>query len=134
MALRAHWIPGVVATYLAHFWMAAIALIWFFVLGRRFPIGGLDARQLRPWYRLSLVIVAANAVLAFASPPANVHVNPLTLAAELVALAVVVGPCEELLFRGLIQNLLEWFDSRSHALAWLAVAVRGRYSRPSCSA
>ena len=116
MALRAHWIPGVVATYLAHFWMAAIALIWFFVLGRRFPVGGLDSRQLRPWYLLSLVIVAANAVLAFASPPANVHVNPVTLAAELVALALVVGPCEELLFRGLIQTSLN--GSIHAAMRW----------------
>ena len=116
MALRGRWIPGVVATYVAHFWMAAIALIWFFVLGRRFPVGGLDSRQLRPWYLLSLVIVAANAVLAFASPPANVHVNPLTLAAELVALALVVGPCEELLFRGLIQTSLN--GSIHAAMRW----------------
>jgi membrane protease YdiL (CAAX protease family) len=106
LALRAHWIPGVVATYFAHAWMAAIALMWFVLVGRRFPIGGLDTQQLRPWYLLSLVIVAANAVLAFVSPPASVHVNPVTLIAELVALALVVGPSEELLFRGLIQTSL----------------------------
>jgi membrane protease YdiL (CAAX protease family) len=106
IALRAHWIPGVVATYFAHAWMAAIALMWFYLLGRRFPIGGLDPRQLRPWYLLSLAIVAANAILAFVSPPARVHVNAVTLIAELVALALVVGPSEELLFRGLIQTSL----------------------------
>ena len=106
MALRARWIPGVVATYFAHFWMAAIALTWFFLLGRRFPIGGLDARQLRPWYLLSLVIVAGNAIAAFVFPPASLHVNPVALAAQLVALALVVGPSEELLFRGLIQTSL----------------------------
>jgi membrane protease YdiL (CAAX protease family) len=116
MALRARWIPGVVATYLAHVWMAAIALTWFFILGRRFPIGGLDARQLRPWYLLSLVIIAANGVLAFASPPANVHVYPLTLVAELVALALIVGPCEELLFRGVIQTSLN--GSIHAAMRW----------------
>ena len=106
MALRARWIPGVVATYLAHAWMAAIALTWYFLLGRHFPIGGVDARQLRPWYLLSLVITAVNAVVAFAAPPTSMHVNPVTLAAQLVALALVVGPSEELLFRGVIQTSL----------------------------
>ena len=56
MALRARWIPGVVATYLAHAWMAAIALTWVFVLGRRFPVGGLDFRQLRPWYPIPRIM------------------------------------------------------------------------------
>jgi len=116
MALRAQWIPGVVATYFAHAWMAAIALTWFFVLGRRFPVGGLDARQLRPWYLLSLIIIAANAVLAVASPPANVHVDGVTLVAELVALALVVGPSEELLFRGVIQTSLN--GSIHAAMRW----------------
>src|SRR5438045_5483729 len=106
MALRARWIPGVVATYLAHAWMAAIALTWVFVFGRRFPVGELDFRQLRPWYVLSLIITAGNAIVAFAAPPASMHVNPVTLAAQLVALALVVGPSEELLFRGLIQTSL----------------------------
>src|SRR5207253_7812306 len=106
MALRARWIPGVVATYLAHAWMAAIALTWYFLLGRHFPIGGVDARQLRPWYLLSLVITAVNAVVAFAAPPTSMHVNPVTLAAQLVALALLVGPSEELLFRGVIQTSL----------------------------
>ena len=106
MALRARWIPGVVATYFAHFWMAAIALTWFFLLGRRFPIGGLNARQLRPWYLLSLVIVAGNAIVAFVFPPASLHFKAVILAAQLVALALVVGPSEELLFRGVIQTSL----------------------------
>lgn len=106
LALRDHWIPGVVANYLAHAWLAAIVLAWFFILGRRFPIGGLDTRQLRPWYLLSLVITAGNAIVAFVFPPASLHVNPVALAAQLVALALVVGPSEELLFRGLIQTSL----------------------------
>ena len=106
LALRDHWIPGVVANYLAHAWLAAIVLAWFLILGRRFPIGGLDTRQLRPWYLLSLVITAGNAIVAFVFPPASLHVNPVALAAQLVALALVVGPSEELLFRGLIQTSL----------------------------
>src|SRR5207249_7819533 len=91
---------------LAHAWMAAVALTWVFGLGRRFPVGGLDARQLRPWCLLSLVIIAVNAVVDLAFPPARLHVNPVTLAAQLVALALVVGPSEELLFRGVIQTSL----------------------------
>jgi len=116
MALRARWIPGVVATHFTHFWMAAIALTWFFLLGRRFPIGGLDARQLRPWYLLSLVIVAGNAIAAFVFPPASLHFKAVTLAAQLVALALVVGPSEELLFRGLIQTSLN--GSIHAAMRW----------------
>ena len=116
LAVRDHWIPGVVATYVAHAWMAAIALTWFFVLGRRFPIGRLEARQLRPWYLLSLVMIAGTAIVAFASPPASLHVNPVTLTAQLVALALVVGPSEELLFRGLIQTSLN--GSIHAAMRW----------------
>jgi membrane protease YdiL (CAAX protease family) len=107
-ALHRGAIPGVLANYMAHAWMAAIALAWFFLFNRKFPIGGLNQGQLRPWYVLSLVLVAANAVETFVSPPgAHLHVpNPPTLVAELVFLAFVVGPTEELLFRGLIQTSL----------------------------
>jgi uncharacterized protein len=121
IAFRGGLIPGVVATYVAHAWMAAIALTWVFVLGRRFPVGGLDFRQLRPWYVLSLIITAGNAIVAFASPPARLHVNPVTLAAQLVAVALVVGPSEELLFRGLIQTSLN--RSIHAALHWRAWRV-----------
>lgn len=109
VALRAGVIPGVVANYLAHGWMAAIALTWFFLLGRPFPIGGLDQRQLRPWYVVALVAIAVNVVAVIASPPAgHLHLpGPPTLAAQLVFLAFVVGPTEELLFRGLIQTSLD---------------------------
>ena len=96
-ALHRAAIPGVLASYMAHAWMAAIALVWFFLFNRKFPIGGLNQGQLRPWYVLSLVVVAANAVETFVSPPgAHLHVpNPPTLVAELVFLAFVVGPTED---------------------------------------
>src|SRR5438105_7711119 len=106
VALRSHLIPGVLANYIAHAWIAAIALTWFFVLGRRFPVGGLDARQLGPWYLLSLLVIAGNCIAAFVLPLARLPVNPVTLAAQLVALALLVGPSEELLFRGVIQTSL----------------------------
>ena len=104
-ALRAHWIPPVLANYLAHAWMAAIALTWFFLLGERFPIGSLK-RRMRPWYVAAIVLIAANVVETVASPlSAGFHVPALpTLIAQLVFLAFVVGPTEELLVRGLIQT------------------------------
>jgi membrane protease YdiL (CAAX protease family) len=85
--------------------MAAIALAWFFLLGRRFPIGSLT-RRMRPWYIAALVLIAVSVGETIASPPsAGFHVPALpTLIAELVLLTFVVGPTEELLFRGVIQT------------------------------
>lgn len=57
VALRAGWIPPVLANYVAHAWMAGIALTWFFLLGRRFPIGNFN-RRMRPWYIVALVLIA----------------------------------------------------------------------------
>jgi membrane protease YdiL (CAAX protease family) len=104
-AQRVGAIPGVVANYIAHAWMAVIALTCYFRLGRRFPIGRLD-NAMRPWYVVALILIAVNMGETIASPPgASIHVPALpTLAAELVFLAFVVGPSEELLFRGLIQT------------------------------
>jgi membrane protease YdiL (CAAX protease family) len=96
----------VLANYLAHAWMAAIALGWFFLLGRRFPIGSLK-RRMRPWYIAALVLIAVNVAETLGSlpvaKPSLLHSLP-TLLAELVFLALVVGPTEEMLFRGLIQT------------------------------
>jgi membrane protease YdiL (CAAX protease family) len=88
--------------------MAAIALVWFFLVGRRFPIGSFK-RRMRPWYIAALVLIAVNVGETVASPPsAPVHLPGLpTLIAELVFLAFVVGPTEELLFRGVIQTGLK---------------------------
>jgi len=93
------------ANYIAHAWMAAIALGWFFLLRRRFPIGSFK-RRMRPWYIAALVLIAVSVGETIASPPsAGFHIPGLpTLIAQLVFLAFVVGPTEELLFRGLIQT------------------------------
>jgi membrane protease YdiL (CAAX protease family) len=104
-ALRARWIPPVLANYVAHVWMAAIALGWFFLLGRRFPIGSLK-RRMRPWYIAAMILIAVSVGETVASPPSAVLQIPgvASLIAQLVFLAFVVGPTEELLFRGLIQT------------------------------
>ena len=93
------------ANYVSHAWMAAIALGWYFLLGQRFPIGSIK-RRMRPWYIVALVLIAVNVAETFASPPsAGLHLpGRPTLIAELVFLAFIVGPTEELLFRGLIQT------------------------------
>ena len=100
-----HWISGIVAAYGVHAWLAAIALACYVWLGRRFPIGTLSQRELLPWYLLWLLAVAGNALQAFTSPPNAIQLPaPPLLAADLVFLALVVGPSEELLFRGVIQT------------------------------
>jgi membrane protease YdiL (CAAX protease family) len=95
----------VLANYVAHGWMAAIALTWFFLLGRRFPIGSFN-RRMRPWSIAALILIAVSLGETVASPPSTGFRVPAltTLIVQLVFLAVVVGPTEELLFRGLIQT------------------------------
>lgn len=105
VAVRMHWIPPIVATYAAHAWLVVIALGWYFWLGRRFPVGRLARRELVPWYVLWLLAVSATAVQAFVSPPRAVHIPPPPLlVAQLAFLLLLVGPSEELLFRGLVQT------------------------------
>jgi membrane protease YdiL (CAAX protease family) len=120
IALRMHWLPGIVATYAAHAWFAAIALAWYFWLGRRFPVGTLSRRELLPWSVLWLLAVVVNALQAFSSPPHAIQLAaPPLLAAELVFLALVVGPTEELLFRGLVQTGINGSVSRElQLLGW----------------
>jgi membrane protease YdiL (CAAX protease family) len=117
LGLRAHWLSGLAATYLAHTWFVAIPLVWFFGLSRRFPIGGLQQAQLRPWYVLWLLAMIGNLAQAVTSPTQAANLPPLVpLAGELFFLAVLVGPTEELLFRGLIQTGLN--RSMPAAMRW----------------
>jgi membrane protease YdiL (CAAX protease family) len=117
LGLRAHWLSGLAATYVAHTWFVAIPLLWFFGLSRRFPIGGLQQAQLRPWYVLWLLAVIGNLAQAVTSPTQAANLPPVVpLVGELFFLAVLVGPTEELLFRGLIQTGL--YRSMPAALRW----------------
>jgi len=117
LGFRDHWLSGIAATYLAHAWFIAIPLAWYFGLSRRFPIGALQRHQLRPWYVLWLLALIGNVAQAVASPTPATHLPPVAaLAAELFFLAVLVGPTEELLFRGLIQTGLN--RSMPAAIRW----------------
>jgi membrane protease YdiL (CAAX protease family) len=130
--LRVGAISGVVANYIAHAWMAVVALTWIFLRRHRFPIGRLNGAQLRPWLEVALILIAANVVGTIASPPAaSLRLpGPPTLIAQLVFLAFVVGPTEELLFRGLIQTSLNgsiparvWLGSWPIGLGTVSAAV-----------
>jgi membrane protease YdiL (CAAX protease family) len=105
VSARMHWVPPIAASVVSHGWLAAIALGWYFWLGRRFPVGKLARRELLPWSVLCLLAVVGNAIQAFLSPPQAADARGLPLLiAELALLLLVVGPSEELLFRGLIQT------------------------------
>lgn len=90
-----------------HGWMLVIALFWLLILRRRFPIGRLSFHGMRGWYRLWLVWAALVALTTFSQPP---HPHAALSVANLVGMltfqAILVGPSEEFLFRGLIQSAL----------------------------
>ena len=68
-------------------------------------MGTLARRELLPWSVLWLLAVALISLLAFSAPPNAIHLPaPPLLIAELVLVALVVGPTEEMLFRGLVQT------------------------------
>jgi hypothetical protein len=69
VALRMHWLPGIEANYAAHAWLGAIALCWYFWLRKRFAVGTLTRRELRPWAVLWVLAVGLNIVQAFDSHP-----------------------------------------------------------------
>lgn len=99
---RASGFPAL-STYAAHAWFLAVALFWFFVLGRRFRIGSFAWRELRPWAWSWL----AAAVLILAAAP-FIHGGiktswPVATQSLLMAL-VFIGPTEEFLSRGLVQT------------------------------
>jgi membrane protease YdiL (CAAX protease family) len=105
VSVRMLWVPPIAAAGASHAWLAGIALGSYFWLRRRFPVGKLARRELWPWSVLCLLAVVGNAIQAFVSPPQEAHLPPLSLLiAELALLLVVVGPAEELLFRGLVQT------------------------------
>jgi membrane protease YdiL (CAAX protease family) len=83
-------------------------------------VGTLSRRELLPWSVLWLLAVVVNALQAFSSPPHAIQLAaPPLLAAELVFLALVVGPTEELLFRGLVQTGINGSVSRElQLLGW----------------
>jgi membrane protease YdiL (CAAX protease family) len=123
VSARMHWVPPIAANVASHAWLAAIALGWYFWLGRQFPVGKFTRRELLPWSVLCLLAVVGNAIQAFLSAPqaADVRALPL-LIAEFALLLLVVGPSEELLFRGLVQTGIN--GSLSAELQWRGWPLR----------
>lgn len=103
-------------TYAAHAWLFAVAMFWFFVLRKRFPVGGFRRRELRPWMWTWLVAAA----LILGSAPfshGGVH-QPWPVMAQWLFMALaLIGPTEEFLSRGLVQTGL------NSSIAW-SLSVR----------
>lgn len=116
------WLPAPLAhswviNYAGHAWFLAVPLGWFWLLRRRFPVGGLRWRELRawvgPWWMLGAFIVLLNVALTGASilqgtgalgPGRHETLSLEPLLANLIFRATLVGLAEEFLFRGLIQT------------------------------
>lgn len=97
--------------YAAHAWFFAVALFWFFALHKRFPVGSISRRGLRGW--LWPCVVASALILA--SVPfihGGTRLPGLVVAQQLLMQAVLIGPTEEFLSRGLVQTAL------NNSIAW----------------
>ena len=94
---------SITLAYLSHAWYVAIVGFWVWILGRQFPVGRLSRQSLSGWVRLWLIVGSLYLMLVLLSPgPPNHH----TIIPLLIFEGVVVGPTEELLFRGLIQTAM----------------------------
>jgi membrane protease YdiL (CAAX protease family) len=103
--------------YAAHAWLFAVAMFWFFVLRRKFPVGTVRWRELRPWAWSWLVPVA---LLLAAAPFIHGGLRqPWPLMAQSLLLPLVlVGPTEEFISRGVVQIGL------NNSIAW-TLRIRG---------
>ena len=110
------------ATYGAHAWLFAVPMFWYFGLGRRFPVGAIRWRELRPWAWSWLAVAA---VILGSAPfiHGGVRQSWLVMAQSLLMATVLVGPTEEFLSRGLVQTGLN--NSITWALQVRSVQVRG---------
>ncbi len=92
----------VVLAYLSHAWFLAIVAFWVFVFRQRFPVGRLSWRSLHGWLGPWIIVGGLNLLIDLQGADAVHH----AVLAWLIFEGVVVGPVEELLFRGLIQTSL----------------------------
>ena len=110
------------STYAAHAWFLAVALFWFFALHKPFPVGSFSRRGLRGWLWPCVVVGA----LILASFP-FVHGGPkqpgLVVAQVLLFQAVLVGPTEEFMSRGLVQTAFN--NSIAWSLGYRSLRIKG---------
>ena len=99
------------STYAAHAWFLAVALFWFFALQKRFPVGSFSRRGLRGWL-WPCVVVGALILASFPFIHGGSKAPVLVVAQVLLSQAVLVGPTEEFVSRGLIQTAL------NNSIAW----------------
>ena len=94
---------NVVLAYASHAWYLAAVGGWVLIFRLRFPLGGLSWQALRGWFGPWFIVGGLYLLLALVSPgPPLRH----AILAGLIFQGVVVGPTEEVLFRGLIQTTL----------------------------
>ncbi|PSR34869.1 MAG: hypothetical protein C7B46_02855 [Sulfobacillus benefaciens] len=82
---------------------AYVVVGWVFLFRLRFPLGAWSWPALRAWFHPWLVVGGGYLLLTLLSPGPPLHQDIL---AWLVFQGIVVGPTEEILFRGLIQTTL----------------------------
>ncbi len=102
-AFTPHSVNNLALAYLTHAWYLAIVGFWVWILGRRFPLGRLSRQGLSGWFRPWILVGTLYLVLVLLSPGPPAHHAIVSL---LIFQGVVVGPTEELLFRGLIQTAM----------------------------
>ena len=113
--------PGL-STYAAHAWFLAVALFWFFGLGRRFPAGSFSRRGLHGWL-WPCAVVAALILAAFPFIHGGSKQPGLVMAQVLLMQAVLIGPTEEFVSRGLIQTGLN--NSISWSFGYQSLRLKG---------
>jgi membrane protease YdiL (CAAX protease family) len=83
-------------------WEIAVALFWYLVLRRRFPLGRLDWQGVRQWLPLWLVYVCLALCVGLLGMG---NTNSITFFGVLQPF-LLTGPGEELIFRGIVQTSL----------------------------
>ncbi|MEO8745086.1 MAG: CPBP family intramembrane glutamic endopeptidase [Candidatus Dormiibacterota bacterium] len=110
------------STYAAHAWFLAVALFWFFALHKRFPVGSFSRRGLRGWL-WPCVVVGAVILASFPFIRGGPKSPGLVVAQELLMQAVLIGPTEEFVSRGLIQTALN--NSIAWSFGYRSVRLKG---------
>ncbi len=135
-AFTPHSVNNLALAYLTHAWYLAIVGFWVWILGRRFPLGRLSRQGLSGWFRPWILVGTLYLVLVLLSPGPPAHHAIVSL---LIFQGVVVGPTEELLFRGLIQTAMNhsimaspvWGSLRLGTNNWDGSRIRSRSCRQS---
>ena len=110
------------STYAAHAWLLAVALFWFLALHKRFSVGAFSRAGLRGWL-WPCAVVGALILAAFPFIHGGSKSTGLVAAQVLLFQAVLVGPTEEFVSRGLVQTGLN--NSIAWSFGYRSVRLKG---------